>query len=225
MATTRTRKTSQKQGEIAPTLIEAVCRRLGKGLRVRRTLPGRGRLHVDRQLPFLCVYRRPADREDAGTARLVKGEPAYLVVPGMPRFHKSLSSLVRAVVETLSAEFGAFLITEIWAAPDGGRANDPAVPSVAPTFTIYAPGGAGISRTVEALRRRLARVKVLKQAVRVEVVYDQKRTFPPDMKPLLSAAEARELNCLFLGLSVPPVYRKANTATEYPLILRRCGAA
>ena len=111
------------------------------------------------------------------------------VVPGcagcVVSFARVSAKLVRKVVQTLSAEFGAFLIVEIWAAPEGGRANDPAVPTVLPTFTIHAPATAKMTRTVEALEKRLKRVKVLKQRVEVEVVRDG-RTHPPDMRPLLT---------------------------------------
>lgn len=205
--------------EISPSLIKAVRRRLAQNNRVRRTLPANGRLHIDRQLPFLCVYRQPADVDDAGTERLVKGEASYLVAPGAARFRESVSNLVRGIVETLAAEYGAFLIIEIWAAPDGGKANDPAVPSVSPTFTIHAPDSAGITRTVEAIEKRLSRVKVLKQSVEVAVVRDG-RAAPPGMQPLLTTSEARELNCSIVGLAVPPVYRKPNSKEEFPLLAR-----
>ena len=149
---------------------------------------------------------------------MVKGEASYLVAPGDKPFHESLTNLVRGVVKTLSAEFGAFLIIEIWATPDGGKANDPAVPTVLPSFTIHAPA-TGLPRTVEALQKRLSRVKVLKQGVEVNVVRDG-QTHPLDMEPLLSDVEAKELKCAFLGIAIPPVYRKPNSTEEFPLLAR-----
>ena len=211
--------TPKSKLEISPALIDVVCQRLARNLHVRRTLPGKGRLHIDRQLPFLCVYRQPANYSDAGTERLVKGEASYLIAPGEARFRGSLSDLVREVAGTLSVEFGAFLILEIWATPDGGRANDPAVPSVLPTFTIHAPATATMTRTAEVLASRLRRVKILKQGVEVEVVRDG-RAYPPTMRPLLTASEAHACNCSFIGIAVPPVYRKENSTAEFPLLSR-----
>jgi uncharacterized protein (TIGR02421 family) len=205
--------------EFSASSIDAVCRRIAQNKRVRRTLPEYGRLHIDRQLPFLCVYRKPTDRPDVGTERLVKGEASYLVAPGTSRSRKGVASLVRQVAKTLSAEFGAFLIVEIWAAPDGGRANDPAIPTVLPSFTVHAPKLAGMTQTVEALEKRLRKVKILKQGVEVEVARDS-RGYPPDMRPLLTATEARQLNCSFLGLTVPPVYRDVDSEDEFPTLLR-----
>ena len=217
---TKKRKTpSAAPDTISAALVEAVCDRLRRNLRVRRTLPARGRLHIDRQLPFLCIYRQPAGYEDAGTERLVKGEASYLVVPGDARFGKSVSLLVREVVKTLSAEFGAFLIVEVWATPDGGKANDPAIPSVLPTFRVHAAKSSGMFATADALVRRLKRIKILKQDVQVELLWGGRST-PPDMPPLLSKSEARELNCSFIGLAVPPVYRRPNSTAEFPLLAR-----
>ncbi|MCA9231854.1 MAG: flavohemoglobin expression-modulating QEGLA motif protein [Planctomycetales bacterium] len=210
---------SKLKQEIPQSLIDTVCHRLAENHRVRRTLPAKGRLHIDRLLPFLCVYRKPPDHEDAGTAQLVKGEASYLIASGSPVFHKSVSNLVRAVAKTLSAEFGALLIVEIWSAPDGGKANDPAIPSVLPTFTIHAPSAASMTPTVEALEKRLRRFKVLKQGVEVAVLRDGKAC-SPGARALLTASEARDLNCSFVGLAVPPVYRKPNSEDEFPLLAR-----
>jgi uncharacterized protein (TIGR02421 family) len=213
------KQSASAQGGIAPSLIHEVGERLARNKRVRRTLPEKGRLHIDRQLPFLCVYRHPPGREDVGTERLVKGEASYLVAPGSVRAHKSVSALVREVARTLAREFGAFLIVELWAAPDGGQANDPAVPAVWPTFTVHAPPSASLTPTVETLEKRLKRIKVLKQGVQVEVIYDGKG-HPPELQPLLKGTESREFGCALIGVSVPPVYRKPDTQAEFPLILR-----
>ena len=107
--------------EITPSQIDEVCQRIARNLRVRRTLPGKGRLHIDRQLPFLCIYRQPPDSVDAGTERLVKGEASYLIAPGAARYRQGIANLVRQVVATLSAQFGAFLIVEVWAASSAAR--------------------------------------------------------------------------------------------------------
>jgi hypothetical protein len=87
-------------------LIREVCARLVEGKRVRRALPGHGRLHIDRPLPFLCVYRHPPGRRDEGTDRLVLGQASYLVAVGEEALQESLDALVTGIVKTLSAQFG-----------------------------------------------------------------------------------------------------------------------
>lgn len=176
-------------------------------------------MHIDRPLPFLCVYRRPSDHEDTGTELLVKGEASYLITSGSARHMQSVATLVKRVVDVLSAQFGGFLVVEIWAGQEGGKANNPAIPTVLPTFTIHAPDRAGMTRLAETFERPLKRIKVLKQGVHVDVVYDG-RAYPPAMRPLLNAADARERNCSFLGIAVPPFYRKPNSTETFPLLIR-----
>ena len=214
-----TGKTAKKKGAITDALIDDVCLRLAKNHRVRRNLPNHGRLHIDRQLPFLCVYRRPVDRDDLGTERLVKGEASYLVAPADTKWRKGVAKLVQAIARTQSEQFGAFLILEVWSASDGGKANDPAVPTVLPTFHVFAPQTSSISKTVDALTARLRKIKILKQGVDVEI-HRGKAFQTPGLRPLLLASEARELNVTFLGLEVPPVYRRTRTGEEFPTILR-----
>lgn len=61
------------------TFVEEMARLLRENKRIHRRLPFGGMLHIDRQLPFLCVYRIPVSAEDEGTDWLVRGEASYLV--------------------------------------------------------------------------------------------------------------------------------------------------
>ncbi len=213
-------KVSKKAArEIPAALIRTVARRLAENKRVRRTLPRSGRLHIDRQLPFLCIYRRPPNRDDTGTSRLVSGEASYLVSSGATTLHASLSALVESVVQTMAKQFGAFLIVEVWSAPDGGRANDPAQPSVLPSFRVVAPKSAALTKTVDALVSGLKLVRVLKQGVEVEVLR-QKTNSAPGLKRLLSKTAARESNVSTIGVEVPPVYRHKKKGDSFPLVLQ-----
>jgi len=100
--------------------ITTICKRLREGKRVRRVLPQWGRLHIDRQLPFLCVYRRPKD-EDPGTSDLVMGAASYLMASGEQRLHDGLSKLVveiATVKEALKRHPGGGVSGEARAALD-----------------------------------------------------------------------------------------------------------
>ncbi len=85
--------------------LESVVERLSNNNGVRRKLPLNGRLHIDRQLPFLCVYRIPHNRDDKGTSQLVIGEASYLIAPADKSINESLSNLVLKIVKTLSPKF------------------------------------------------------------------------------------------------------------------------
>lgn len=208
------------KGEISPRLIAEVRKRLSDGKQVRRTLPEHGRLHIDRPLPFLCVYRRPPGNPDVGTDQLVKGEAAYLVAPGDTSYQESLKQLIKGIVTTMVAQFGAAMVVEIWAGSDDGKGSDPTAPEVPPRFEIITPASCDFRRTVDVLGRRLSEIRVLKQSVDVEIMAGA-TCAPPSMEPLLSATEAQELGCRMLGLAVPPVYRNVDRRKEFPLLMGR----
>ncbi len=204
---------------ISDELILEIQDRLSEGKQIRRTLPLEGRLHIDRTLPFLVVYRRQPKHPDQGTDHLVKGEASYLIAATGPQLKSGLSKLILTVVKTLSREYGAFLIIELWA----GRANHPqsemakVVPK--PGFRIITSASRPPTKAVEVLEKSLKNIKILKQKAAVAVVYSKDRS-PVGLTPLIANAEARKLNCFVIGLEVQPVYRNQTTGDMYPLVLR-----
>ena len=204
---------------IPDRLIAGVRARLAENKRVRRNLPIWGRIHIDRQLPFLCVYRRPVVGVDAGTARLVTGEASYVLASGVRRLHRGLAALVRDVGGVLFEEFGAFLIIELWA---GAPSNDeePASTGVStPTFRVVAPRNQGLSAVLGTLARSLSGIRLAREAARVDVSRAT-RWCPKQFPPLLSASAARRLGFTVLGLELQPIYRDPISGESYPLVLR-----
>ena len=80
---------------ITEQFIDKICKRIADNKSVRRSLPLNGRLHIDRPLPFICVYRRPTKYEDNGTEKLVKGEASYLIASSSNKI-KSGSLIINA---------------------------------------------------------------------------------------------------------------------------------
>ena len=211
--------------EINQEFIADVAARAGTDERVRRALPGGGKLHLDRRLPFLCVYRKPAGQEDVGTDQLISSEAAVLVASGDARSMKRLPELVRGLVEELSAHFGGFLVVEVWSGSDEevaasvhAESGEPIPPS--PGFRITRPKRRVPESTLETLAKSLGKVRVHKQSAAV-IVDEQGGVCPPGLKPLMTPAEAKRLGCHPLGLEVRPIYRDPATGRVYPAVLRR----
>jgi uncharacterized protein (TIGR02421 family) len=173
--------------------------------RVIAELPGGGRLHLDRRLPYLLVYRRPPGQDDAGTAALVLGEASYAILDGAMAA-EAYEPILRAIVKAGSSEFGAFLLLELWAGPAGSH-----------EYRVQGPREEG-AETVAVLAESLGALRA--GGVTTEVVVESAiDRHPADMPALLTPRECRELACLSLGLVVPPVWRGEADAL-YPVFLR-----
>lgn len=200
-------------------LIRLVNTRLADNKRVRRTLPVWGRIHIDRQVPFLCVYRRPSDRPDPGTNRLVAGEASYLIARGSRRIQPGVRDLVRTVARTLSEHFGGCLVLEIWSArPDTANGNEPPVHRP-PAFRVVIPRGTEEASFVHRFQEALGRIRVFRHRARVTVSLPT-RCSPPGMVPLLTAADLSDMGCHLFGLEVAPIYLDPETDEVFPLVLQ-----
>lgn len=202
---------------ISDAFVTSACQRLKEGKALRRKIAPWGRVHIDRPLPFLVVYRRPVDREDPGTDRMALGEASYLLASGDRRYREGLASLVEGIAETLSESFGAFLIIELWSALE--TESPPEHAPWLPGFRIFRPKRSGITSTVEVLDRALREVKVKGAFAGVEVVTTA-RVRPPGLPPLISVDLAAERNWRMLGIEVQPAFRDAVTGASYPLVRR-----
>ena len=162
-------KSKRKEPRITHRFVEIIQGRIAQGKRVRRTLPAGGRLHVDRPLPFLCLYRKPARRPDAGTDHLVTTEASYLVSSGAPRHRDELRLLLQGVVEGLVKETGACLVLEVWAG-DQDRRGEVVDRAPTPGFRVFAPPAErGLTEVVGRLETALSRITLRGARARVRV--------------------------------------------------------
>ncbi len=200
-----------------------IVARLRRGRAVRRTLPEKGRLHVDRPLPFLCVFRRPtgsARGSDAAAVRLlVQSEASYLVAPGDEANQSQVADLAGAVVRTQADTFGAFLLIEVW--PAAAESADAGGEDAA-DFRVVTPRAEAEPTTVRALREALEEIRIpgTRKPATVSV-----RTgavcAPPGMPPLLTTTQAEDQGCLMLGVEVAPRFYRDAAGNLLPLTLQR----
>jgi uncharacterized protein (TIGR02421 family) len=195
---------------IGAELIETIVESVGRGSQVRRNLPDGSRLFIDRQLPFLCIYRRPHDRPDPGTERLLLGEAAYLLATSTAYHFAPLQRLVERIIATQQPNFGAFLLFELWTSPNRER-------NQRPHFRIVAPRSATPHAALEKLETALLDICVAGEQAEVEVVY-RDQVHPPGLKPLYSRKKNRGITAL--GLEVSPIYSDADSGELYPFVLR-----
>lgn len=196
--------------------VEQILARLREGKRVRRSVGAIGRISLDRPLPFLCVYRAPPRRADAGTGRLVTAASAHLIATGDPRDRQRLGTFVRQLASELSEAFGALLVVEIWSATRTTRRAG----SGGNTFRIVVPRAQGPVAWLEELETALLRLESpLHESLSVSVVR-ARDVGPPGLSPLLSAERAARIRCTLIGLEVPAIYRDDRSGKVFPVVHR-----
>ncbi len=223
-AVSRRDKPARKRATRAPeaiseSLIDTITERLALNERVRRSLPLQGRIHIDRQLPFLCVYRRPAVEPDAGMKRIATSEASYLLASGLKGFHPSLTRLVTKVVRSLGQAFGGFLLLEIWSAELDANDQRYADSAAHPGFRVFAPRGEAVDNVADAIEQAFKRVTVRGHTADVQLVRTD-HTWPGGLQRLLKATETTELKCTVIGLEVAPIYRDPRSGRTFPVVLR-----
>ena len=202
---------------ITDQFISQVDARLSENRRVRRNLPIWGRVHIDRQLPFLCVYRRPTRRQDEGTERLIMGQPSYIIASGHRTLGASLSQLVGSIMQSMSSVFGSFLIVEIWSGLEDDLQREADSVLSTPAFSIVVPDCDGLENTIETLENELANIAVHQTRATVNLVNTGRPT-PPRFPALLSETTANEPGCEIIGIVVKPIYRHLETGESLPLV-------
>jgi uncharacterized protein (TIGR02421 family) len=202
----------------------AILAELAQDKRVRVELAGGGRLHLDRRLPFVCVYRRTAGDENTGTEELVTSEPCYMIVPAAARPASHALQVLRSIVEYLGEHFGSVLLIEIWAAPlvesqESSLVLNGNSEAIRPRFEIAAPVARIPRTTIDALSKSLGKDMLPFGGTRVKLGEHQD-VAPPEQKPLLRLKDAKAWNGFSLGIIVRPVYRNEATGGLYPAVLR-----
>jgi uncharacterized protein (TIGR02421 family) len=189
---------------------------------LRRNLPGGGRLHLDRALPFLVLYRRPPGVLDEGTSELAAALSAYLLASGEARFHAGLEQVANAVAEAARDRLGAFLLLEVRArreraTPEG---DGPELPRA---VVVNGPDGhaSTAERLAQALRDLVLRPEMggdLGVPERLAAVEVRARGGTAELPPLLDGAS--ETGVFRMGVELTPFYRDPDGGTPFPRVVQ-----
>ncbi len=199
-------------------LIDSLAEQVRENRPVRQTLPADGLLNVDRQLPFLFVYRPPAGESNTLFSTILTGGSSYLLAPSGKRSHAWTTRLITAIAKELSAVFGSVLLIELWpSAKAEPNSKSPAM--VKPGFRLHYGKAERSSATVERLASSLERIAIMKQRANVDRVVGPSIT-RPGMPRLLTPAVRDEVNATVLGVEVAPIYIDRETGDILPLVAR-----
>ena len=198
--------------------IQGILERLRQNKPVRRTLPLWGRVHVDRRLPFLFVYRKPVERPDAGTDSLVLGEASYLLASSDAQLLGGLTALVQGIVDVSLQDFGAFLLIEVWSSCETSvELERPGLQT--PAFRLWHSGARALFPTIEAFERSLRSIRIRGVKPDVEAIVDPDAG-PPGLGSCLAGPGLAKRGVHLLGLEVRSFYRSTNGHDVFPVALR-----
>jgi uncharacterized protein (TIGR02421 family) len=182
-----------------PSIISA---RLGRNRRVRRALPGGGRLHVDRLLPFLCLYRWPAGDPPTGSKQLATTQAAYLIAPDEPAQDDLLLAAIETIGLTAAATLGGFLVIELC---EYSRKESAGVP-LQPEFTLWRSSASATAAPTDAIAASLRDMDLDGQRAVVELG-DQRAW--PGRSWLVESEVVTSGRFHWIGIGFVPVHRGA----------------
>lgn len=199
-------------------MVQTISTRLSENKSVRRSLPDWGRVHIDRQLPFLCIYRRKSENKNSLTEALVTSEASYLIADAKRNKSKQISFLVKNIAETLKESFGSFLIVEVWLGQENIDMNEADL--ITPGFKIFSNTKTPIYSTIEILSKKLKEIKIQRRRSNVEIIHSSK-IHPSGLSPIITALEAKELGCHIIGVEIKNIYQNLESGQVFPILRRQ----
>lgn len=200
-------------------LIDSIVGRLRQGRSIRESLRDDGLLNVDRQLPFLFVYRPSTDERDPLFSTILTGGASYLIAPASKRDRAWTNRLVEAIASELSDAFGAVLVIELWPSAKAEHASGSVAAVAKPRFRVHHGENGRGSSTVDKLAASLESITIMKQEAVVERVPGPKLS-RPGLPVLLPSKVREQLGAAVLGIEVAPIYRDHDSGDVLPLVAR-----
>lgn len=171
---------------------------------VNASLPGGGFLHIEKEVPYLVIYRQKED--DKGTSRIVTSEASYLLM-GNENF-QFYKDLLFEITNKLSAVFKTYMLFEIYSGEEGSN-----------TFLIKGPEGK-LPSTLQVLKEELEEINNRFSGFYLQArISNTTHRHPEGAKPIMSVEEAKICGGVVVSLELPPVYRDENKKL-FPVFFR-----
>lgn len=211
------RPETEKAAVVIPEL-DRLKAALTAGEIVDRPLPqGAGEIKIERLQPFVCIYRQPEGREDAGTRQLLSGQASSVLGSTSMETEAVLAPVISGLTELMLDAYGAALVLEIWSAPELAPVSQIDT-EVQPVFRIIAERHGVPRETIEALEAGLLAEPPFGRPS-IKVAY-RSRAAPPGRRPVLTEQMEERPQVYLLGLEVPPVFRDPESGRVVPDALR-----
>jgi uncharacterized protein (TIGR02421 family) len=206
MSKTASKPRNEDEGKPATAVGKAISA-INEGKPVREDFEDGGRLHIDRPLPFICVYL--GESQDCAARGVASANASYLVAPHAAVAAPIIASIGAAMIE----RFGHFVVLDVGELDQDELLSEDA--PYLPPFEIL------ISGTDQVATR--AAVSAFKAAVEsVEVKYRSPRVATGNSADDVHACLAALLpDFPVITIRFAPIYRQPDSDEIYPDLRRR----
>lgn len=172
--------------------IKQILTRLENKDEVNALLPGGGILHIEKEVPFLVIYRKKEN--DPGTYRMVISEASYLLIGNEDL--EGYKKLLLEISNLLSPIFNTYMLFEIYAGESGSN-----------KFLIKAPAEK-LPTALDILKQELDDINNTYSGLylQAEIKNTPHRHAEGD-EGLMDLDAAKQCGAVLVSLEVPPVYR------------------
>lgn len=188
--------------------IAGILKPLADGNAVRETLPSDARLHIDRPLPFICLYEEKGG-DKLAAFDVVTSNASYIVTPDLSKDARLLNELGQQMIE----RFGAFLVIAVSEFDQDRFLKDdsPYLPEF--EIALQAEPGTGNLAAMNATAKALQSVEVKYRSplVNLSLASPRQDTSLCLLAPSIS----------ILSLRFAPIYRQPESNATYPDLRER----
>ncbi|HKJ78552.1 MAG TPA: tyrosine/phenylalanine carboxypeptidase domain-containing protein [Prolixibacteraceae bacterium] len=172
-----------------------------------------GVFHMERNLPFLLVYRtRRKGEYDPVIVNLLKNEAAYFICAATE--YNKYRAFLKKTVKKMSDDYGAFFLLEIWS---GEETSFPQYNNA--VFELLGPLEE-LPKIITPVKDYIENMKLAGLVPKVKLNESDTRC-PKFSKPLLERKTLKQLECLLIGLKIEPFYMDSSNRRVFPLLERR----
>jgi len=203
------------------TFNQSIIRALEKNQAISETFPEWGKLHIDRRLPFLCLYRRPTQQNDSGTEQLLLGQASYIMVREEDAECNGFRSLIMNIMKVLSSHYENALLFELWS-EDVSDIELEDIELIPLLLAIKTSRHHAPIAMLEQFERALLEIPIENNERIITLDYT-KRCSPQNMTPVFNnkkfnSGENSDNRSYWVGLCITSIYRLGDEV--FPYILR-----
>ncbi len=185
--------------------IKQILTKLDKKEEVNGILPGGGILHIEKEVPFLVIYRKKGN--DEGTSRMVISEASYLIIGDED--YEGYKKMLFEISHNLSSIFKTYMLFEIYSGEPGSN-----------SFLIKAPANK-LPSALDVLKQELEEVNNKFSGLYLQAkIKDTPNRQPQGEESLMEVEEAKKCGAVVVSLEIPPVYRN-DEGELYPVFFRQ----